>query len=78
MRYTPVSKESGEPFNTRQGTSIPPNAKWYYYPRIRCNDCAGRLYAPDATLGANNFEVHLKNPLHREKVEQRRRAEADS
>lgn len=39
-------------------------------PRIRCHDCPGKLYTPGTEL-CENFEVHLKNRSHREKVEER-------
>ena len=45
--------------------------KYMYYPRIKCKDCPGKLYTPGPETGVNNFEVHLKNRLHREKVEKR-------
>ena len=34
-------------------------------------DCPGKLYTPGPETGVNNFEVHLKNRIHREKVERR-------
>lgn len=39
--------------------------------RIRCHDCPGRLYNPGPEETFNNFEVHLKNRQHRERVEAR-------
>lgn len=42
-----------------------------YYPRIKCLDCPGKLYTPGPETGVNNFEVHLKNKVHREKVDAR-------
>ena len=42
-----------------------------YYPRIKCKDCPGKLYTPGPEMGVNNFEVHLRNKLHREKVDER-------
>ncbi|CAG8627522.1 803_t:CDS:10, partial [Ambispora gerdemannii] len=39
--------------------------------RIRCSDCPGRLYQPGPDLTLNNFEIHLKNRIHRENVEKR-------
>ena len=71
MRYTAVSTDTDEPFTLRPNTSPPPNTKYCYYPRIKCKDCPGKLYTPDVTLGVNNFEVHLKNRHHRDRVQQR-------
>ena len=76
MRYTAVSQDTDEPFTLSLNMPTPPNTKYCYYPRIRCKDCPGKLYTPDVTLGVNNFEVHLKNRHHREKVEQRLKEES--
>jgi len=38
---------------------------------VKCLDCPGKLYTPGPEKGVNNFEVHLKNKMHREKVEAR-------
>ena len=51
----------------------PPHVKYYYCPRIKCKDCPGKLYTPDPDLGVKNFEVHLKNRHHRERVGKRLR-----
>jgi SWI/SNF-related matrix-associated actin-dependent regulator of chromatin subfamily B protein 1 len=45
--------------------------KWMYLPRIRCMDCPGKLYTPGPEETVGNFEVHLKNRGHREKVDAR-------
>ncbi|KAJ6263131.1 hypothetical protein Dda_1691 [Drechslerella dactyloides] len=42
-----------------------------YTPRIRCVDCPGKLYTPGPGETVENFEIHLKNRLHRERVEAR-------
>ncbi|KZV84892.1 SNF5-domain-containing protein [Exidia glandulosa HHB12029] len=39
--------------------------------RIRCIDCPGKLYKPGPEQSLVNFEVHLRNRLHRAKVSQR-------
>lgn len=76
MRYTPVDPSTDPP------TPIPANSeagfiaagkevKHKYFPRIRCHDCPGKLYTPGPGTGVENFEVHLKNRQHREKVERR-------
>ena len=76
MRYTAVSLESDQPITLKPDAPIPDGTKFYYYPRIKCRDCPGKLYTPDANLGVQNFEVHLKNKLHRERVTQRKASEA--
>jgi SWI/SNF-related matrix-associated actin-dependent regulator of chromatin subfamily B protein 1 len=53
------------------GQVIPPNIKFMYLPRIRCHDCPGKLYTPGPGMTVENFEVHLKNRQHREKVDAR-------
>ncbi|KAF3183448.1 SWI/SNF chromatin-remodeling complex subunit [Orbilia oligospora] len=42
-----------------------------YTPRIRCVDCPGKLYTPGPNETVENFEIHLRNRLHRERVEAR-------
>jgi len=71
MRYTAVSIETDMPISLKINEPAPPNTKYMYYPRIKCLDCPGKLYTPGPETGVNNFEVHLKNRLHREKVETR-------
>ncbi|KAG9286407.1 hypothetical protein G9A89_014573 [Geosiphon pyriformis] len=39
--------------------------------RIKCFDCPGRLYQPGPDLTLTNFEIHLKNRIHRNNVEKR-------
>jgi SWI/SNF-related matrix-associated actin-dependent regulator of chromatin subfamily B protein 1 len=53
------------------GQSTPANIKWMYLPRIRCQDCPGKLYTPGPGMTVENFEVHLKNRQHRDKVDSR-------
>ncbi|KAK9470140.1 uncharacterized protein V1510DRAFT_370882 [Dipodascopsis tothii] len=43
--------------------------------RIRCSDCPGKLYTPGPGMSVENFEVHLRNKGHRERVDARLRAE---
>jgi SWI/SNF-related matrix-associated actin-dependent regulator of chromatin subfamily B member 1 len=50
---------------------IPNNIMFAYVPRIRCLDCPGKLYTPGPDTTVTNFEVHLKNRQHREKVDNR-------
>lgn len=75
MRYSVFNKDeqlvpapsAGEPME---------NYKFWYLPRIRCHDCPGKLYTPGPEMTVGNFEVHLKNRFHREKVDQRLAREA--
>ncbi|TFY50844.1 hypothetical protein EVG20_g11296, partial [Dentipellis fragilis] len=39
--------------------------------RIKCLDCPGKLYMPGPGETLNNFDVHLRNRLHRSKVNDR-------
>ena len=73
MRYTAVSLETDLPVGMKsnlEGKSAD-EVKFMYYPRIKCLDCPGKLYTPGPETGVTNFEVHLKNRVHREKVDVR-------
>jgi len=39
--------------------------------RIKCSDCPGKLYTPGPGETLSNYEVHLKNRLHRQRVNER-------
>ncbi|KAL8963427.1 MAG: hypothetical protein Q9193_000314 [Seirophora villosa] len=67
MRYTAVDVTTDLPVPLNKDTP-PEGVRYMYYPRIRCKDCPGKMYTPGPETGVNNFEVHLKNRLHREKV----------
>ena len=71
MRYTAVSTTTDLPITIRPDQPQPEDVKFMYYPRIKCKDCPGKLYTPGPEMGVNNFEVHLRNKLHREKVDLR-------
>jgi SWI/SNF-related matrix-associated actin-dependent regulator of chromatin subfamily B member 1 len=71
MRYTAVNTITDEAMTLKAGAPVPEHTKYCYYPRIKCKDCPGKLYNPDQDLGVKNFEVHLKNKQHRERVLQR-------
>jgi SWI/SNF-related matrix-associated actin-dependent regulator of chromatin subfamily B protein 1 len=47
---------------------IPPNIQFAWLPRIRCRDCPGKSYTAGPETTVTNFEVHLKNKVHRERV----------
>lgn len=73
MRYSAVDKASLKGVRVEPGQPLPANVKYQYLPRIRCNDCPGKLYTAGPELTVDNFEVHLKNRQHRTKVDERRR-----
>jgi len=39
--------------------------------RIKCSDCPGKLYTPGPGETLSNYEVHLKNRQHRQRVNDR-------
>ncbi|EAL93983.1 hypothetical protein KXW98_009244 [Aspergillus fumigatus] len=70
MRYTAVDTETMLPVanaNSQPGHRL----KYQYLPRIRCHDCPGKLYTPGPGMTVDNFEVHLRNRQHKERVEER-------
>ncbi|PTU17243.1 hypothetical protein P175DRAFT_0512398 [Aspergillus ochraceoroseus IBT 24754] len=70
MRYTAVDTETMLPVanaNSQPGHKL----KYLYLPRIRCHDCPGKLYTPGPGTTVDNFEVHLRNRQHKERVEDR-------
>lgn len=72
MRYSAVDSVSELP-PTPANADMPGNVKYMWLPRIRCSDCPGKLYTPGPGTTVDNFEVHLRNRLHREKVDVRMR-----
>ncbi|KAI5292966.1 SWI/SNF chromatin-remodeling complex subunit, partial [Ascosphaera atra] len=70
MRYSAVDSEAGIPI-PNPAAANKSNIKYYYIPRIRCHDCPGKLYTPGPMQTVDNFEVHLKNRQHKERVEAR-------
>ncbi|KAI1824792.1 hypothetical protein F4861DRAFT_538626 [Xylaria intraflava] len=71
MRYSAVDTNTGMPYPHQAGQPTPPHVRFYFLPRIRCLDCPGKLYTPGPDTSASNFEVHLKNKAHKERVEAR-------
>jgi SWI/SNF-related matrix-associated actin-dependent regulator of chromatin subfamily B protein 1 len=76
MRYCALNTETNEHVplplpDHASGAPPPPNIMFAWLPRIRCRDCPGKLYTagPDTTV--TNFEVHLKNKGHLERVQAR-------
>jgi len=50
---------------------IPSHLRFEWQPRIRCQDCTGKVYTVGPGQTLDNFLVHLKNRAHREVVERR-------
>jgi SWI/SNF-related matrix-associated actin-dependent regulator of chromatin subfamily B protein 1 len=72
MRYSPVNTATELPCAAPPaGQPTPEGVKYMYLPRIRCHDCPGKLYTPGPEMTVGNFEVHLKNRQHRERVDGR-------
>jgi SWI/SNF-related matrix-associated actin-dependent regulator of chromatin subfamily B protein 1 len=70
MRYTAVNAQ-GVPISNASPTPPGEKVSYKYFPRIRCHDCPGKLYTPGPAMTVDNFEVHLKNRQHKERVEER-------
>ncbi|KAH8801479.1 hypothetical protein F5884DRAFT_806759 [Xylogone sp. PMI_703] len=71
MRYSAVNAATEMPVAAPQPGQSTEGIKWMYLPRIRCNDCPGKLYTPGPETTVAGFEVHLKNRFHRERVDAR-------
>ncbi|KAL5336391.1 hypothetical protein BJX70DRAFT_283890 [Aspergillus crustosus] len=71
MRYTAVDTETMQPVVNNNPAQPGQKTKTLYLPRIRCHDCPGKLYTPGPTTTVDNFEVHLRNRQHKERVELR-------
>jgi len=56
------------------GAGAPPGFKLQFMPRIRCNDCPGKLYTAIPGKVVDDFEVHLRNRNHREAVQRRQQS----
>jgi len=79
MRYSAVNSTTEMPCPAPPaGQPTPEGIKWMYLPRIRCHDCPGKLYTPGPETTVGNFEVHLKNRQHRERVEARSNSGANT
>ena len=78
-KLPPGSAPPPAPVKTDEGKLVGSSGKirWQWLPRIRCNDCPGKLYTAQPVDTEAQFEVHLRNKNHREKVEERRRRVKD-
>lgn len=71
MRYSAVDMETLVPVTNTNNLQPGQKIKYQYLPRIRCHDCPGKLYTPGPGMTVDNFEVHLRNRQHKERVEER-------
>ncbi|KAJ5648099.1 hypothetical protein N7490_004471 [Penicillium lividum] len=71
MRYSAVDMETLAPVPNTNQLQPGQKIKYQYLPRIRCHDCPGKLYTPGPGMTVDNFEVHLRNRQHKERVEER-------
>lgn len=83
MRQYIVDVQSGKVLPKEQtelqaGDKASQGQKLQYLPRIRCTDCQGKIYTAQPESVVTDFEVHLKNKKHLEKVEERLREEGSS
>ncbi|KAJ5983146.1 hypothetical protein N7481_005245 [Penicillium waksmanii] len=74
MRYSAVDMETLAPVANPNNLPAGQKVKYQYLPRIRCLDCPGKLYTPRPMTTVDNFEVHLRNRQHKERVEERVRS----
>jgi SWI/SNF-related matrix-associated actin-dependent regulator of chromatin subfamily B protein 1 len=70
MRYCAINADTNSfvSLPLPPGDPIPPNVQFAWLPRIRCKDCPGKSYTAGPETTVQNFEVHLKNRAHRERV----------
>lgn len=71
MKHTSIDVYTDAPVPAPPPGQPSPNIRWMYLPRIRCHDCPGKLYTPGPLMTVENFEVHLKNRAHRDRVSAR-------
>ena len=74
MKYAPVDRATNEMLRAEHVPSngeLPANMKYQWLPRIKCNDCPGKLYQAGPGTTVENFEIHLRNRQHKEKREAR-------
>ena len=75
MRYCAINTDTNAfvslplpPTTGPEPAAIPANIQFAWLPRIRCRDCPGKSYTAGPETTVQNFEVHLKNRAHRERV----------
>jgi len=78
MKYASVDKITNDIVRVDQlptdGGAGSEKIKWQFLPRIKCNDCPGKLYTVGPGTTVENFEIHLKNRLHKDRVLARTKA----
>jgi len=78
MKYASVDKVTNEIVRADQlpadGGASGEKIKWQFLPRIKCNDCPGKLYTVGPGTSVDNFEIHLKNRQHKDRVLARTKA----
>ncbi|KAI0971987.1 hypothetical protein F4678DRAFT_65229 [Xylaria arbuscula] len=71
-RYSAVDTNTNQPIPySLDDLPLANNIRFFWLLRIRCLDCPGKLYSPGPDKSISNFEVHLKNRNHKERVEER-------
>ncbi|KAG9554589.1 hypothetical protein KCU77_g19416, partial [Aureobasidium melanogenum] len=56
---------------TNRATGEQQEVKWMWQPRIRCDDCPGKLYTAMREDTIGKFELHIKNRKHKAMVDAR-------
>jgi len=70
--HTALPAGSPPPENfTNPATGEKQVVKWMWQPRIRCDDCPGKLYTAVREDTIGKFEIHLKNRKHKAQVDAR-------
>lgn len=67
----PGSNPPHGPVKDAEGKVVADKVRFAWLPRIKCNDCPGKLYTGQRENTEQAFEVHLKMRRHRENVEAR-------
>ncbi|OTA94840.1 hypothetical protein M434DRAFT_394351 [Hypoxylon sp. CO27-5] len=71
MLYIAVDPDTGTSWSCLEsGQAYDPYIRFYFVPRIRCDECSGSLYAP-GDLEASTFGFHLQTNDHRASVHRR-------
>jgi SWI/SNF-related matrix-associated actin-dependent regulator of chromatin subfamily B protein 1 len=75
--HTSLPAGSPPPANfTNPATGEKQEVKWMWQPRIRCDDCPGKLYTAVREDTVGKFEPHIKNRKHKAMVDARLAAAA--
>lgn len=70
MKHTAIRRDNNETVRA-EARPAESEIKYQWLPRIKCQDCAGKVYTAGPDNAIENFEVHLKNRGHKDKVEAR-------